>query len=306
MTIHSLNPFNFIQVLSIMQSYSHFFTITVLAGLIGLTTIGCTSSPTATMPPSSKRAPIVAANEPSDRATIAPQAEASQPIANNTTTAPPKVKTVESGTTSITREQAIAQVAELPEIDAWQEYVNQRTAGKVLTALIVNPETPKTYAGQEYWSVSFYESEATHNSRWQTFLVRVDGQEILVDDLEGNYRSLENWRQQDKPMARVGPPTIESAPEKQLPFVGTKRFNFLNGSGTGQSITIDPDGTTTVKTHGTMNTSVSYSGPFTNPIIFKDGDGVKLEGDTIYSLRTDGTIAEGCIRADEPCKSELN
>jgi hypothetical protein len=91
-----------------------------------------------------------------------------------------------------------------------------------------------------------------------------------------------------------------------LPFVGTKRFNFLNGSGTGQSITIEADGTTTVKLHGTANTSVSYSGPFTNPIIFKDGDGVKLEGDTIYSLRTDGTIAEGCIRADEPCKSELN
>jgi hypothetical protein len=91
-----------------------------------------------------------------------------------------------------------------------------------------------------------------------------------------------------------------------LPFVGTKRFNFLNGSGTGQSITIEADGTTTVKLHGTMNTSVSYSGPFTNPIIFPDGDGVKLEGDTIYSLRADGTIAEGCIRADEPCKSELN
>jgi hypothetical protein len=283
---------------------------TILAGLIigsvGFGPIGCASSPTATVPPNSKSAPIVTASTSSDRAAIVPQAEAAQPIANNTPTAPPKVKTVESGTTSITREQAIAQVAELPEIDAWQEYVNQRTAGKVLTSLIVNPETPKTYAGQEYWAVSFYESQATHDSRWQTFLVRVDGQEILVDDLEGKYRSLENWRQQDKPMARVGPPTIESAPEKQLPFVGTKRFNFLNGSGTGQSITIEADGTTTVKLHGTANTSVSYSGPFTNPIIFKDGDGVKLEGDTIYSLRTDGTIAEGCIRADEPCKSALN
>jgi hypothetical protein len=268
--------------------------VSIVAGSIGLTTIGCTNSPTATVSPNSKSAPIMTASTSSDRAAIAPQTEAAQPIANNTPT------------TSITREQAIAQVAELPEIDAWQAYVNQRTAGKVLTSLIVNPETPKTYAGQEYWSVSFYERQATHDSRWQTFLVRVDGQEILVDDLEGNYRSLENWRQQDKPMARVGPPTIESAPEKQLPFVGTKRFNFLNGSGTGQSITIEADGITTVKLHGTANTSVSYSGPFTNPIIFKDGDGVKLEGDTIYSLRTDGTIAEGCIQADEPCKSALN
>jgi hypothetical protein len=285
--------------------------ISILAGGIGLTTIGCTSSPTATVPSRNKSATTLPVSTSSDRAAIVPQAEAAQPIANNTPTAQPKVKTVESGTTSITREQAIAQVAELPEIDAWQEYVNQRTAGKVLTSLIVNPETPKTYAGQEYWSVSFYESQATHDSRWQTFLVRVDGQEILVDDLEGKYRSLETWRRDDKPMERVNPPksatpTQSASPQTALPFVGTKRFNFLNGSGTGQSITIEADGTTTVKLHGTMNTSISYSGPFTNPIIFKDGDGVKLAGDMIYSLRQDGTIAEGCIRADEPCKSELN
>jgi hypothetical protein len=294
-----------------MRSYFTIFTISILVGLAGLTPIGCTSSPTATVPPNSKSAPIMTASTPNDRAAITPQAEAAQPIANNTPTAPPKVKTVESGTTSITREQAIAQVAKLPEIDAWQEYVNQRTAGKVLTSLIVNPETPKTYAGQEYWSVSFYESQATHDSRWQTFLVRVDGQEILVDDIEGNYRSLETRRRDDKPMERVNPPKSATSPQtaspqSNLPFIGTKYFNFLNGSGTGQSITIDPDGTTTVKTHGTMNTSVSYSGPFTNPIIFKDGDGVRLEGDTIYSLRTDGEMAQGCIRADEPCKSTLN
>jgi hypothetical protein len=240
-----------------------------------------------------------------------PQAEAAQPIANNTPTAQPKVKTVESGTTSITREQAIAQVAELPEIDAWRAYVKAQTSGKVSTTLSVNGETPDTFVDQEYWSVSFHENQPTHRSRWQTFLVRLDGQEILVDNIKGNYRSLETWRRDDKPMERVNPPKSATSPQTAspktaLPFVGTKRFNFLNGSGTGQSITIEADGTTTVKLHGTANTSVSYSGPFTNPIIFKDGDGVKLEGDTIYSLRTDGTIAEGCIRADEPCKSELN
>jgi hypothetical protein len=288
---------------------------TILAGLIigsvGFGPIGCTSSPTATVSPNNKSAPIVASSEPSNRSAIAPQAEAAQPIANNTPTAPPKVKTVESGTTSITREQAIAMIHELPEIAAWHAYVKAQTAGEVSTVLSLNGEIPETFVDQEYWSVSFYENQPRHRHRWQSFLVRLDGQEILVDDVSGKYRSLDTWRRDDKPMERVQPRKPDTvsqsaSPPANLPFVGTKRFNFLNGSGTGQSITIEADGTTTVKLHGTANTSVSYSGPFTNPIIFKDGDGVKLEGDTIYSLRTDGTIAEGCIRADEPCKSALN
>jgi hypothetical protein len=286
-------------------------TTSLLTGLIGLTTIGCTSSPTATVSPNNKSAPIVTSSEPSDRAAISPQDVATQPIANHTPTAPPKVKTVESGTTSITREQAIAQVAELPEIAAWQAYVKAQTAGEVSTVLSLNGETPETFVDQEYWSVSFYENQPRHRHRWQSFLVRLDGQEILVDDVSGKYRSLDDWRRDDKPMERVQlrkPDTVSpsASPPANLPFIGTKRFNFLNGSGTGQSITIEADGTTTIKLHGTANTSVSYSGPFTNPMIFKDGDGVKLSGDTIYSLRTDGTIAEGCIRADEPCKSALN
>ena len=39
-----------------MRSYSIIFTI--LAGLVGVTTIGCTNSPTATVLPSNKSAPI--------------------------------------------------------------------------------------------------------------------------------------------------------------------------------------------------------------------------------------------------------
>jgi hypothetical protein len=293
-----------------MRSYFTIFTISILAGFVGLTAIGCTSSPIATVPPSSKSAPIVAANTP-DRAAIGSQAEAAQPIANNTPTEPPKLKAVESSTASITREQAIDRVAKLPEIAAWRAYVTAQSSGTVSTTLSVNAETPETFVDQEYWSVSFHENQPRHRHRWQSFLVRLDGQEILVDGPDGKYRSLDTWRRDDKPMARVNPPKSAAspqtaAPQTALPFVGTKYFNFLNGSGTGQSITIAPDGTTTVKTHGTMNTSISYSGPFTNPILFKDGDGVRLEGDTIYSLRTDGEMAQGCIRADEPCKSTLN
>jgi hypothetical protein len=173
-----------------MRSYSTIFTISILVGLAGLIPIGCTSSPIATVPLSSKSAPIVAANTP-DRAAIGSQAEAAQPIANNTPTEPPKLKAVESSTASITREQAIDRVAKLPEIAAWRAYVTAQSSGTVSTTLSVNAETPETFVDQEYWSVSFHENQPRHRHRWQSFLVRLDGQEILVDGPDGKYRSLD-------------------------------------------------------------------------------------------------------------------
>jgi hypothetical protein len=46
--------------------------------------------------------------------------------------------------------------------------------------------------------------------------------------------------------------------QEVLPFVGTRFFNFLGGGGTGQSITINAEGYTIVKLHGTANTSLLY------------------------------------------------
>ena len=79
----------------------------------------------------------------------------------------------------------------------------------------------------------------------------------------------------------------------------------MGGSGTGQTITIEADGRTTIKLHGTQNTEVKYSGQFSNPIIYDSGDGVRLEGNIIYSLKTDGEVAIGCRIVDVPCQSEL-
>jgi hypothetical protein len=90
-----------------------------------------------------------------------------------------------------------------------------------------------------------------------------------------------------------------------LPFVGTRFFNFLGGSGTGQTITIKNDGITIVKLHGTMNTSVMYEGKFSNPIIFKDGDGLLLKNNKIYQLKTDGQIAQGCKGEGKLCETDL-
>lgn len=90
-----------------------------------------------------------------------------------------------------------------------------------------------------------------------------------------------------------------------LPFVGTKYFNFLGGSGTGRTITIKDDGSTIVKILGTVSTSVIYEGKFSNPLIFDDGDGLLIKGDKIYELRTGGQVAKGCKGEGTLCESDL-
>lgn len=94
-----------------------------------------------------------------------------------------------------------------------------------------------------------------------------------------------------------------TTPEK-LPFVGTRRFNFLGGSGTGQSITINADGSTVIQLHGTMNTSVLYKGQFSNPIILDDGRGLLFRGNKVHQVSSDGQIVKSC-NGQEICEAEL-
>lgn len=92
--------------------------------------------------------------------------------------------------------------------------------------------------------------------------------------------------------------------QEKLPFLGTRSFNFYMGSGTGHSITIKKDGSTTVKIHGTVSTEVLYRGKFANPIVLKDGTGWLLKGNKIYAL-TNGKIDNDCRGDGKPCESEL-
>ncbi|MBL1177281.1 hypothetical protein [Pantanalinema sp. GBBB05] len=101
------------------------------------------------------------------------------------------------------------------------------------------------------------------------------------------------------------PPASAPNPDQALPFVGTRYFNFLGGTGTGQSMTIEQDGTTTVELHGTASRSIEYRGKFSNPMILPDGNGLLVRGDKIYSLLADGQIAQGCKGEGKPCESEL-
>lgn len=99
----------------------------------------------------------------------------------------------------------------------------------------------------------------------------------------------------------------ERTAAQNLPFVGTRFFNFLGANGTGQSITIQADGTTIVKSHGTVSSSVQYLGKFSNRIRLEDGFGLILnyDYDKIYSLSPNGKIGKGCKGEGTLCESNL-
>jgi hypothetical protein len=114
---------------------------------------------------------------------------------------------------SITKEQADALVWNLPEVKAWANYINTKTKGAVHAMTMISPETPETIEGKKYWSVGFYEDQPDHVVRWQSFLVRLDGKEILVDtDSPDEYLSLKEWRAKAHPMERIREPRTSMSP----------------------------------------------------------------------------------------------
>jgi hypothetical protein len=90
-----------------------------------------------------------------------------------------------------------------------------------------------------------------------------------------------------------------------LPFIGTKSYNFLSGSGTGQSMTITNDGNVIIKIHGTQESEIIYRGQFTNPIRIENEFGLLIEGNKIYQLDVNGKMTTGCKGEGKVCESEL-
>ena len=91
----------------------------------------------------------------------------------------------------------------------------------------------------------------------------------------------------------------------KLPFVGKRYFNFLGGTGTGYSIEIEPDGTTTVQFHGTASSAIEYRGRFSNPLLLSNDRALRIEGNSIYQVAADGTISPSCFTDDIHCAAEL-
>ncbi|ATG91894.1 hypothetical protein [Methylomonas koyamae] len=104
---------------------------------------------------------------------------------------------------ALTSDAAVAKIYELPEIKAWSYYIEQKSQGKVHGAILTSSKEPKDLDGKQYWPVDFFESQETHMHRWESFWVRIDGEEIMVDDLADGPISLQEWRDQKKPLERI-------------------------------------------------------------------------------------------------------
>lgn len=94
-----------------------------------------------------------------------------------------------------TREQAMANLMEVPEVKAWAAQIEKESHGKAHGAVIEDDPQPRIIDGKPYWQFSFVENRADAVHRRESFLVAKTGNEVLVEDPETDkLLSLTEWR----------------------------------------------------------------------------------------------------------------
>lgn len=100
-----------------------------------------------------------------------------------------------------TKEQAMADLMELPEVKAWSTQIAKSSSGAARGAVIEDDVTPLFINGKKYWQFSFVENRHESIHRRKSFLVAQSGDEILVDDAEtDSLLSLDEWRRGIEPV----------------------------------------------------------------------------------------------------------
>jgi hypothetical protein len=131
----------------------------------------------------------------SDRAKAAAKAPAA---AAPTTPAPPVAPATR------TKEQGMAALMALPELQAWSAGLAKSSGGKAHGALLEYDTAPRDWKGKRYWQLSFVENDADAVQRWESFLVSTSDDEILVDDADSDQPlTLERWRKEKHPERRT-------------------------------------------------------------------------------------------------------
>lgn len=94
-----------------------------------------------------------------------------------------------------TRDQAMAALLALPELQAWSKQIENRSRGKAHGAVIEDNPVPREINGKKYYQLSFVEDRAQNVERRESFLVAQVGGEILVEDTDSDtLLSLQEWR----------------------------------------------------------------------------------------------------------------
>lgn len=104
-----------------------------------------------------------------------------------------------------TKEQAMAALMALPELQVWSVRIDKSSGGKLRGALMEYDTQPKVIGGRRYWQFSFVENGSDAARLWESFLVSDKGDDILVDDAAAERPlSLSDWRARKRPMEQSG------------------------------------------------------------------------------------------------------
>jgi hypothetical protein len=99
---------------------------------------------------------------------------------------------------------AMALLADLPEVKAWSEHLQRTSGGTVAGTLVRYSPIPREIGGKHYWQFSYIANGPDMARRWETFLVGQDNPDVLVDDIDAGSRlTLSEWRRNKEPMKRI-------------------------------------------------------------------------------------------------------
>jgi len=119
----------------------------------------------------------------------------------------------------IDADKAHEMVWQLPEVQRWVRWIRRKTDNRVRGCTMLGNDAPVERDGKRFWSIGFYEDQPTHMHRWENFMVDTRSGEIFVEDIvDCSLKTLERWREKDKPMERApnAPPKQSVAPAKAV------------------------------------------------------------------------------------------
>lgn len=98
-----------------------------------------------------------------------------------------------------TKEQAMTNLMEVPEVKGWAAQIEKNSRGKAHGAIIEDDPQPRIINGKPYWQFSFVENRTDAVHRRESFLVAQAGNEVLIEDPETDkLLSLTEWRRKIK------------------------------------------------------------------------------------------------------------
>lgn len=103
-------------------------------------------------------------------------------------------------------------------------------------------------------------------------------------------------------------PMLTNAKNKSIPFTGERWFNFMGGSGTGESIKISNSGATIITIHGTTSSEVIYRGKYKRYFRLYDGENYYtiVGKNAIAMLDNNMNVMSDCRGDEKLCVVELS